>query len=150
MEQILARLMAKMNAMQERMEAKMDTNQEKMDAKMDANQEIMADLKTQIGCIASRIEVNQGKTEAWLGEMKAWRKGTTSCQEATEACLEKAKANPEKMKTAVDIFRERLDNMDTADLDANPEEKETVAEQQEVPVEVIGALKDPPRHSCTA
>jgi hypothetical protein len=34
----------------------------------------MADLKTQIGCLASRIEVNQEKMDAWLEEMKAWLK----------------------------------------------------------------------------
>jgi chromosome segregation ATPase len=103
MEQIVARLPAEMNAMQERMEANLDStqeelrpNQERLEAKMDSNreemktqpshhgqylkemkeemmakmaneirtnQEIMADLKTQIGCLASRINVNQ---KSWM------------------------------------------------------------------------------------
>jgi hypothetical protein len=108
MEQILARLLAEMNAMQERMEAKID-----------ANQEIMADLKIQRGCLASRIEVNQERRKP--GEKRRRR------QEAMEACPGKAKANPEKMKAAVDVFEEMLDKLDTTDLEANPEEKETVA-----------------------
>jgi hypothetical protein len=70
---------------QQRMEAKMDSNQEEMKtqpsqhgqylkemkgemmAKMEneirTNQEIMADLKTQISCLASRIDVNQ---KSWM------------------------------------------------------------------------------------
>jgi hypothetical protein len=54
MEQILARLMAEMNAMEERMEAQIGAeiraNQERMEAKMDAS---------------------QGKIGAWLEEMKS-------------------------------------------------------------------------------
>jgi hypothetical protein len=45
-----------------------------------------------------------------------------------EACLEKAKANSEKMKNGLeemenegDVFEERLNKMNTADLDANRE-----------------------------
>jgi hypothetical protein len=63
-----------------------------------------------------------------------------------EACLEKGKAGLEETEVMMDVFEERLDKMDTTDLEANPEEKETVAEQQEVPneeaaVEMIGAVK---------
>jgi hypothetical protein len=32
----------------------------------------IANLKTQIGYLASRIEVNQEKMYSWLGKMKAW------------------------------------------------------------------------------
>jgi hypothetical protein len=94
--------------------------------------------------------------DAWLEEMRAWRKDRTACQEAMEVCLEKAKANTERMKAgleemkaAVDVFEERLVKMvkmDITDLEANPEEKESVAEQQDVFNEEaaidIGALKE--------
>jgi hypothetical protein len=36
----------------------------------------------------------------------------------------------EEMEAAVDVFEERLDKMDITDLEAKPEEKETVTEQQ--------------------
>jgi hypothetical protein len=45
-----------------------------------------------------------------------------------EACLEKVKVNPEKktgleeMEAVVVVLEERLDEMDTTDLKANPEE----------------------------
>jgi hypothetical protein len=68
--------------------------------------------------------------DAWREEIKAWRKEMTACREATETCLEKVKANPEKkkktgleeMEAVVDVFKERLDKMDTMDLETNPEE----------------------------
>jgi hypothetical protein len=61
-----------------------------------------------------------------------------------EACLEKGKAGLDEIEFMMDVFKERFDKMDTTDLEANPEEKETIAEQQEVPneeaaVEMIGA-----------
>jgi hypothetical protein len=101
--------------------------------------------------IIAKIDVHQKRMEA---NMNAWQKETLACQEAAEACLEKVKANPKKMKggleemeAAVDIFKERLDIIDTMDLEANSEEKEVIAEQQDIPTEeaaldVIGALKD--------
>jgi hypothetical protein len=56
-------------------------------------------------------------------------------QETTEACLEKAKTNPKKtkasleqMEVAVDVSVERLDKMDTADFEANPEKSDAVAD----------------------
>jgi hypothetical protein len=36
------------------------------------------------------------------------------------------------MEAAVDVFEERLDKMDTTDLEANPEETEAVVERQEI------------------
>jgi hypothetical protein len=86
--------------------------------------------------------------------MRAWRKEIMACQEMTEACLEKVKANPEKtkagleeMEAMVDVFKEKLSKIGTTDLEANPEEKETIAEQREVhneeaAVEMIRALMD--------
>jgi hypothetical protein len=56
MEQILERLLAKMNVMQERTEAnlrEMKASQEHL------KEEIMAGLKTLIGCLTSRIDVYQ-------------------------------------------------------------------------------------------
>lgn len=56
-------------------------------------------------------------------------------QAMMEACLQKAKANLEKMKAGleemvvmVDIFKQRMDKIDTTDLEANPEEMEAVVE----------------------
>jgi hypothetical protein len=53
----------------------------------------------------------------------------------------------QKMETAVDAFEERLNKMNTMNLEAKQEKLEAVAEQQEVPkeeaaVETIGALVD--------
>jgi hypothetical protein len=52
--------------------------------------------------------------------------GVNACQEVTEACLEKVKANPEKMKagleelkTTGDVLEEKMNKMDTMDLEAN-------------------------------
>lgn len=45
------------------------------------------------------------------------------------------KAGLEEMEVTVDIFEEGLDKMDTADLEANPKQKETVTQQQDVPDE---------------
>jgi hypothetical protein len=71
-----------------------------------------------------------------------------------EACLEKAKANPEKTKAnleemgvTVNVFEERLDKMDTTDLEANRQKLDTIAVYQDVPneeaaVETIRALED--------
>jgi hypothetical protein len=79
--------------------------------------------------------------------MNVWQKETTACQEVSETCLEKAKANPEKMKAMAGVFKERLDKMNTTDLEANQEKSNAVAEHQEVPkeeaaVETIRALED--------
>jgi Skp family chaperone for outer membrane proteins len=87
-EQMMARLLSKIRTNQERMEAKMESMQEKMDAnlkEMRASQEhlkeeIMAGQKTQIGCLTSRLKVNQEKAEACHEEMKA-------CQEKTQAAI---------------------------------------------------------------
>jgi hypothetical protein len=66
----------------------------------------MAELKIQIGCLASCIDVNQENTDAW-------RKETTACQKAMEVRLEKAKVDLEEMEAAVDVFEEWLNKMDT-------------------------------------
>jgi hypothetical protein len=46
-----------------KMDAKIYATPMKMDAKMDTTQETMVDLKTQIGCLASRNEVY---VEKWI------------------------------------------------------------------------------------
>jgi hypothetical protein len=56
-------------------------------------EEIIANLKLQIGCLASHIYVNQENVDAWLEEMKARRS-----QEATEARLEKEKPTWKKWR----------------------------------------------------
>jgi hypothetical protein len=49
----------------EAMQEKMDTNLKEMKASQEhIKEEIMADLKTQIGCLASCIDANQEKAEA--------------------------------------------------------------------------------------
>jgi chromosome segregation ATPase len=58
-----------MEQMMERLLANMDANQKRLETKIKANHEDMADLKTQIGCLASRIDVNQDKEEACQREM---------------------------------------------------------------------------------
>jgi hypothetical protein len=57
------------------------------------------------------------------------------------------KVSLEEMETAVGVFEDRLDKMDTTDVEANTEGKKTIAEQQEVhneeaAVEMIRGLKD--------
>jgi hypothetical protein len=51
------------------------------------------------------------------------------------------------METTVDVFKKRLNKMNTMDLEANPEETESKLEHQEVPekeamVETIRAPED--------
>jgi hypothetical protein len=69
-----------------------------------------------------------------------------------EACLENVKTSPEKMKANLeemetgDVFEERLNKMDTTDLEANHEKCEAMPEHQEAPkveaaVEIARALK---------
>jgi phage-related minor tail protein len=53
----------------------------------------------------------------------------------------------EKMEDAVNVFKERLNKMDTTDLEANREMSEVVAEQHDIPkeddgVKTIGAPKN--------
>jgi hypothetical protein len=53
----------------------------------------------------------------------------------------------EKMEVLAVVFEEKLNKMDTMDLEANPEKSEPVAEQQDTPkeeatVETIGAPVD--------
>jgi hypothetical protein len=81
MEEILAELLAEMNAMLEqvdshhgRMIAKMDAFQEKMDNRQE-------DIKVQVGSLASQIDVNQEEMKAMLN-----------------AYLEKMEANPGEKK----------------------------------------------------
>jgi hypothetical protein len=57
MEQMIERMLAKMDPLREKIEA----NQEKTDA---WKGEIMADPKTEIGCLASSSGVNQEKLDA--------------------------------------------------------------------------------------
>jgi chromosome segregation ATPase len=64
MEQIIERLLAKMDSLRE----KIEINKEKMDA---WKGEIRADLKTQIDCLTSHTDVNKEKVDALLKELKA-------------------------------------------------------------------------------
>jgi hypothetical protein len=53
----------------------------------------------------------------------------------------------EKMEATVDVFKEKLEKMDTTDSEANPEEIESEAEHEEVPkgedaVQSVTALKE--------
>jgi hypothetical protein len=65
-------------------QARTEVMQEKTDANLKeiracqehVKEEIMADLKPQISCLDSRINVNQENVDACLEEMKAWRNET--------------------------------------------------------------------------
>jgi hypothetical protein len=77
MHEIMKRLLAQMDAHQ----GTMDVNQERLEAEMktvqentDTNLKEMTSMKTQIGYLPSRTNVNQEKAEAYLGEMNAWEK----------------------------------------------------------------------------
>jgi hypothetical protein len=83
----------------------------------------MADLKTQINCLAYRIDVSQEKVDAW-------RKETMAYQEVMEACLEKTMAGLEETEAVMDVFKEKLHKMDTTDLEANREKSEAVVVHQ--------------------
>jgi hypothetical protein len=95
----------------------------------------------------AKMDTNQEKMDAWLEEIKAWQEEMTAYEEPTEACLDEAETNPEKkaglveMEVAVDVSEERLDKMDTADLEANREKSDAVADYLEVPKEEA-ALED--------
>jgi hypothetical protein len=59
--------------MMERLLARMDAIQKRLEAKTKANYENMADLKTQIGSLTSRIDVNQENEEAFQREISQSR-----------------------------------------------------------------------------
>jgi chromosome segregation ATPase len=97
--------------------------------------QMMEQILAKIDSIQEEMRTTQVKTQAWQKEM-------TACQEATEACLEKVKANPEKingdleeMEVAVDFFKERVEQMDTTNLETNQEKLDAVAGHQGVPTE---------------
>jgi hypothetical protein len=96
MEQILARLLAEMNAMRERMKAKIGAEIKTIRKKMDSNQEksetFNRKVEAKINAYQERMEA---KMDAWLEEMSAWRKPTPACREAT-VCLEKTEAYLER------------------------------------------------------
>jgi hypothetical protein len=83
----------------------MEVNQEKMDSTIDANNENSEVLR---GTLVSRMDIHQARTKAIQEEMKA---KIDIRQERMGVCLEKTGAT---------------------DLEANPEEKQTVVQQQEV------------------
>jgi cell pole-organizing protein PopZ len=70
-------------------QARTECTKKKINTKMDASQEIMADLKTQIGCLASHIEVNQVMAEASPREMKASQKKTETAIHSSRSELER-------------------------------------------------------------
>jgi hypothetical protein len=73
MEQILARLLTEINAMQERMEAKIDINRENMLARMDGNQEK----------IDAKMDANQEKKDSrYTPIKKGWKPRWTPSREA--------------------------------------------------------------------
>jgi hypothetical protein len=51
-------------------QARAEANQERLEAKVEANLEDMANVKTQIGCLASHIDGNQEKVEVSHLELK--------------------------------------------------------------------------------
>jgi hypothetical protein len=59
--------------------------------------------------------------DAWIEEMTAYEEAT----ENTKTNPEKAKVGLEAMEVVVDVSEERLDKMDTADLEANREKCRT-------------------------
>jgi hypothetical protein len=80
-----------------------------MEARTDASNEKFEALR---GTLVSRMDIHQARTEA---------------------NPEKMKASLEEMKATVDVFEERLDKMDTTDLEANQEKLNAVVKHQEVP-----------------
>jgi recombinational DNA repair ATPase RecF len=105
---LLAKMKAEIRTNREETLAEMETNQERMKAKIDANlQEITVEMR------------------AW------WKK------------MEMMKAYPERLETRIETnqepmeaeFKTGLAEVEAMDLEANSEEKEAIAEQQEVPKE---------------
>jgi hypothetical protein len=100
-----------MKASVERMEAKMDSNQEEMktnQAKMDANlKEIIA-------------------------EMRVWRKKMEAMEAYPEKMEARVKTNQEPVEAKI---KTGLFEVEAMDLEANPKEKEVMAEQHGVPNE---------------
>jgi hypothetical protein len=78
MEQMLERLLAKMDAIQHKMEADQREMKAEMMAKVDANLHKME----------AKIDAMQATVDSHLGEMKAWRGKMKACRGVTHACLE--------------------------------------------------------------
>jgi hypothetical protein len=76
---------ARTEATQEEMKVKMNINQGEI---KDSREEIMADMKTQIGCLASRINVNQEKMRAKVSVIQHKIEATMKCsQKETKAAI---------------------------------------------------------------
>jgi hypothetical protein len=80
---------------------------------------------TQKEVTTSQEEMKSGHVEM-IADMRVWRKEVKARRETSEACHKKAKSNPEdtkpnleEMETTEVVFEERLNKMDTADLDDN-------------------------------
>jgi hypothetical protein len=101
-------------------------NQDRLEGKIKASDEkfevLQEEMKTQIGCLASKMDTHHERTMGSQEELMAMMK-------ATEACLEKAEANPEEKE-------------------AIAEQQEVPNE--EAAVEIIGALEDRCRDRCVA
>jgi hypothetical protein len=94
----------------------MRTNQAKADANLkETKEEIMTDLKTQIGCLASCIYVNQEKAEACDQEMMV----------IMETCLGQMKAM----------------NLEASPEEIESEVEHEEVPEEEAAVETLGALK---------
>jgi hypothetical protein len=110
-----------------RMNASMKEHIQEMTARMDANQaEMKADRKA-----------DREKDREDLKEMLAEMNAKMDANEASQARMEaKLDASHKKMMAMLDAHHERImapvGNMEATDFNANPEEKESIKEQQEI------------------
>jgi hypothetical protein len=74
----------------------------------------------------AQMDSNKEGMDGWPEEMKAWRKETTAYQ-ATEANPEMTRADLGQVRVAAVVFEESLKKMDTMDLEASPEEINSLA-----------------------
>jgi actin-like ATPase involved in cell morphogenesis len=75
---------ARIEAMQE----KTDTNQKEKASQEHIKEEIMADMKTQVGCLASCTDVNQEKAEVCHREMKTHQERAETTIHSIQSKLE--------------------------------------------------------------
>jgi hypothetical protein len=116
-EELTARLEAKIEAEIKTNNEKFETIQSTLTSRIDIQDRGHSKRNKSPDKCPSGKNVSQCKYLAKRGE--GLRKATESCLEKAKANLEKMKASLEEMETAGDVFKERLNKMDTTDLEAN-------------------------------
>jgi hypothetical protein len=122
LQQMMACLLAEIQAAKADINAKTEVGQEEMKARQDK-----ADAEAQAHHDQLKQDI-KGHMEVILEGQGSCGKRTTTCQELSVVCPENAKAGLKEMKAGVITFEDSSDKMDTMDLEANAEAMEVVME----------------------